>query len=60
MKWEKLPRSVQKKIAPSWVKKQLAKLYLKAPPKVQYKLARYGIKKAVEKKREELEDFMRE
>lgn len=41
------------------MREKIAKLYLKSPHKVQYFLARYGIRFVVNKKRAELQEFMR-
>jgi len=35
---------------PSWIKRKLLKLYLSSPTKVQYTLAKYGIKGVLKKK----------
>ncbi len=59
MKWETLPLFVREKIAPTWMREKLVKLYLKSPHKVQYFLARYGIRMVVNKKRAEMQEFMR-
>ena len=59
MKWESLPLVLREKIAPTWMREQLARLYLKSPHKVQYLLARYGIRMVVNKKKGEIQEFMR-
>lgn len=59
MKWEDLPLWVRQKIAPTWAREQAVKLYLKSPHKLQYLLARYGIRLVVNKKRAEIQEFMR-
>jgi hypothetical protein len=41
------------------VKKKLLKLYFKSPPKIQFALARFGIKAVMNKKKEELEELIR-
>jgi hypothetical protein len=59
MKWEYVPSFLRERIAPTWVREQLVKLYLKSPHKLQYLLARYGIRFVVNKKRSEMQEFMR-
>jgi hypothetical protein len=59
LKYENIPEFIREKIADTWLKEQLIKLYLKSPHKVQYLLARYGVKFLVNKKRSELQEFMR-
>lgn len=59
MKFEHLPKFVQEKLGPTWTREKLVKLYLKCPHKVQYLLARYGIRLVVNKKRAEMMEFMR-
>jgi uncharacterized protein YajQ (UPF0234 family) len=41
------------------VKKKLVKLYFKSPAKVQFALAKYGIKAIMNKKKEDLEEIIR-
>jgi hypothetical protein len=59
VKWETLPHFLREKIAPTWAKEQAVKLYLRLPHKLQYLLARYGIRLVVNKKRAEMQEFMR-
>ena len=40
-------------------KKTLVRLYLKSPPKIQYALAKYGIKHVVRKTRDNIEEVIR-
>ncbi len=59
MKYENIPQFIREKIADTWLREKLIKLYLKSPHKVQYMLARYGIRMVVNKKRAEIQEFMR-
>ncbi len=59
MKYENIPKFIREKIADTWLREKLIKLYLKSPHKVQYMLARYGIRMVVNKKRSEMQEFMR-
>lgn len=59
MKYEHIPRLIREKVADTWLREQLLKLYLRSPHKVQYLLARYGIRFFVNKKRAEMQEFMR-
>lgn len=59
MKYEHIPQIIREKIADTWLREKLLKLYLKSPHKIQYLLARYGIRMVVNKKRSELQEFMR-
>jgi hypothetical protein len=59
MKYENIPQIIRDKVADTWLRENLIKLYLKSPHKVQYLLARYGIRMLVNKKRAELQEFMR-
>lgn len=52
-------RSIKKEVKPSWFQKQMVKIYLKSPLKVQYVLAKYGIKHVVKKKKDGLEHMIR-
>lgn len=40
-------------------KKNLYKLYFASPPKIQFLLAKYGVKAIVNKKKEEIEELIR-
>ena len=42
-----------------WFKKKMVKAYLKSPPKVQYALAKFGVKQVINKKKTELEELIR-
>lgn len=42
-----------------WFKKKMVNAYLKSPPKVQYALAKFGVKSIVNKKKTELEELIR-
>jgi hypothetical protein len=42
-----------------FVKKNLIKLYFASPPKIQFLLARYGVKAVMNKNKEELEELIR-
>jgi hypothetical protein len=53
MKLEKLSHTME------FVKKNLIKLYFASPPKIQFLLARYGVKAVMNKNKEELEDLIR-
>jgi hypothetical protein len=53
----KTTRAIRKR--DSWLKKQLVKLYLKAPPKVQLALARQGIRHVLKKKKAHLENVLK-
>ncbi len=46
-------------IRPSWLEKKMIKLYLKSPAKVQYALAKYGLKHVIKKKKADLEEMVR-
>lgn len=59
MKWEDVPLFIRERVADTWLKDKIIKLYLKSPHKVQYLLARYGIRMVVNKKRAEMQEFMR-
>ena len=59
MKYENIPQFIREKVADTWLREKLIKLYLKSPHKVQYMLARYGIRMVVKKKRAEIQEFMR-
>ncbi len=59
MKYENIPQLIRERVADTWLKEKLIKLYLRSPHKVQYLLARYGIRVLVNKKRAELQEFMR-
>lgn len=59
MLYDHLPKIIKEKIADTWLKEKLLKLYLKAPHKVQYMLAKYGIKVVAHKKKQEMQEFMR-
>lgn len=59
MKWERVPHFLRDKIAPTWSREQAVKLFLKFPHKLQYFLARFGIRLVVNKKRAEMREFMR-
>jgi hypothetical protein len=41
------------------VKRNLTKLYFASPPKIQFLLARYGVKAVMNKNKEELEEVIR-
>lgn len=41
------------------VKKNLTKLYFASPPKIQFLLARYGVKAVMNKNKEEMEELIR-
>lgn len=41
------------------VKKNLIKLYFASPPKIQFLLARYGVKAVMNKNKEDLEEVIR-
>jgi len=43
----------------SWLKKKMVKAYLASPTKVQYALAKFGVRSVVNKKKIEIEDFLR-
>lgn len=43
----------------SWFKKKMVKAYLASPTKVQYALAKFGVKSVVNKKKMEIEEFLR-
>lgn len=47
------------KMEMGWFKKKMVKAYLKSPPKVQYALAKFGVKTIVNKKKMELEELIR-
>lgn len=59
MRWENIPLFIRKHVTDSWVKEKVLKLYLRSPRKVQYLLARYGIRIAMKKKRARMLEFMR-
>jgi hypothetical protein len=59
MQLNKSIKKVKKEIEPGIVKKTLIKMYLASPPKVQFALAKYGIKAVLNKKKEELEELIR-
>ncbi len=42
-----------------FVKKKLIKLYFASPPKVQFLLARYGVKAVMNKNKEDMEELIR-
>lgn len=52
----KLPKLSETK---ELVKKNLIKLYFASPPKIQFLLARYGVKAVMNKNKEELEELIR-
>jgi hypothetical protein len=60
LKYENIPHFIREKIADTWLKEKLIKLYLKSPHKVQYLLAKYGVHVLINKKRSEIEEFMRQ
>lgn len=43
-------KSIKKGVSPSWIEKQLVKIYLKGPQKLQYALARFGVNRVIKKK----------
>ena len=47
------------KLKISWLKKKMIKAYLKSPPKVQYALAKFGVKQVVNKKKMDIEELIR-
>jgi hypothetical protein len=47
-----------RKKARSWVRKELVKLYLKSPAKVQFALAKFGVKRAIKRKKEEFKEYL--
>lgn len=46
--------------ARKWVKKELVNLYLKSPTKVQIALAKFGVRRAIKRKKEEFKDYLRQ
>ncbi|HXH76278.1 MAG TPA: hypothetical protein VNJ08_15005 [Bacteriovoracaceae bacterium] len=52
-------KPVKREAGPSWLEKQLVKLYLKSPNKVQFALAKYGVKHVVKKKKADLEEMLK-
>lgn len=52
-------KKVKDKVDLSIVKNSLIKLYFASPPKIQFLLARYGVKAIVNKNKEELEEIIR-
>ena len=47
-----------KKKARKWVTKELMKLYLKSPAKVQFALAKFGVKRAIKRKKDEFVEYL--
>lgn len=56
---QKVKSTVDEKLNLGPVKKTLIKAYLKSPSKVQYALAKFGVRMVVKKKKAEFQEFMR-
>lgn len=56
---EAIKEKVEEKLHLTPVKKFLIKAYLKSPTKIQYALAKFGVRMVVKKKKAELQEFLR-
>lgn len=54
-----LKQSAREKLGLTWFRQNLIKLYFKSPSKVQYALAKYGVKALLHKKKAQLEDLIK-
>jgi hypothetical protein len=52
-------QKVREKVHLEFVKKTLVKLYFASPPKIQFALAKYGVKAVMNKNKEELDELIR-
>lgn len=50
---------VREKVDLGFIQKNLIKLYFKSPAKIQFALARFGVKAVMNKNKKELEDLIR-
>ena len=46
-------------LKPKWLTKKMVSVYLKSPPKIQFALAKFGIKHVLIKQKEEIEEPIR-
>ncbi len=56
---QKVKANVEERLQLGFVKKALINAYLASPSKVQYALAKFGVRMVVKKKKAELQEFMR-
>ena len=52
-------RRVMKNLKPKWFTEKMVKVYLKSPPKIQFALAKFGIKHVLIKQKHEIEEPIR-
>ncbi len=48
-----------KNLKPKWLTEKMVRVYLKSPPKIQFALAKFGIKHVLVKQKEEIEEPIR-
>lgn len=59
VRWNQTSQHMRGKMDLGFVKKTLLKTYLAAPTKIQYALAKFGVRFVVRKKKAELQEFLR-
>ncbi len=52
-------QKAKRKVELGWFKETLVKLYLKSPPKVQFALAKYGVKAVLNKKNHDKDQLIK-
>ncbi len=52
-------RRIVKNLKPKWLTQKMVRVYLKSPPKIQFALAKFGIKHVLIKQKEEIEEPIR-
>lgn len=50
---------IKEQFKPKWLTKKMVQVYLNSPPKIQFALAKFGIKHVLKKQKEEIEEPIR-